>query len=98
MWELLWLSGFILLPLFFFLPETSTPTLLYHKARRLRANDHLEATTADTHATTKRSTRVDIVKLALIKPFEITLKDPAIAFVNIYVRLHPSNSPIIRPF
>lgn len=97
MWELLWLSGFILLPLFFFLPETSTPTLLYHKARRLRANGHLEAGTADTYSTTKRPTRVGIVKLALIKPFEISLKDPAIAFVNIYVRLHPSNSLIVGP-
>lgn len=95
MWELLWLSGFILMPMFFLLPETSTPTLLYHKVRRLRTNGLLEATTADTHSSTKRLTRADVVKLALIKPFEITMKDPAIAFVNIYVRLHLSNSLLL---
>lgn len=89
MWELLWLSAFMFLPLFFFLPETSTPTLLYHKARRLRANGHPDASTTDTLTTTKNSIYTNTVKLALLKPFEITLKGPAIAFVNIYASLHP---------
>jgi hypothetical protein len=88
MWELLWLSGFILLPLFFFLPETSTPTLLYYKARRLRADGYLDATTTDRPTATKHPRRADVVKLALIKPFEISLKDPSIAFLNIYASLH----------
>ncbi|KAM0321358.1 hypothetical protein ACHAQA_010160 [Verticillium albo-atrum] len=84
MWELLWMSGFMFLPLFFFLPETSSPTLLYHKAQRLRAKGHLDGVATDIHAPTERVTRTETVKLALVKPFEITLKDPAIAFVNIY--------------
>jgi len=84
MWELLWLSALMFLPLFFFLPETSTPTLLYYKARRLQVNNPSEATNTDKRSVAGRSSRADIVKLALIKPFEITLKDPAIAFVNIY--------------
>ncbi|KAJ4318828.1 hypothetical protein N0V84_006641 [Fusarium piperis] len=83
MWELLWLSGFMFLPLFFLLPETSTPTLLYYKAKRLRKETN--STRYVSEATKSNSaSRREIAKMALIKPFEITLKDPAIAFVNIY--------------
>ncbi|KAH7377245.1 major facilitator superfamily domain-containing protein, partial [Plectosphaerella cucumerina] len=84
MWELLFISGFMFLPLCFFLPETSTPTLLYQKAQRLRAKGHLDGIAIDVDAPTDRVTRTEAVKLALVKPFEITVKDPAIAFVNLY--------------
>ena len=36
MWELLWVSGFILVLLFFFLPETYGPNILARRARRVR--------------------------------------------------------------
>ncbi|KAL2682976.1 hypothetical protein Neosp_007437 [[Neocosmospora] mangrovei] len=83
MWELLWLSGFMFIPLFFFLPETSTPTLLYYKAKRLRKQTNSTRYVSEAMGLNSAS-RKDIAKMALIKPFEITLKDPAIAFVNIY--------------
>lgn len=35
-WELMWLSGFCLVFLFFFLPETSSTNILYRRTRRLR--------------------------------------------------------------
>lgn len=35
-WELMWLSGFCLLVILFFLPETSSSNILYRRARRLR--------------------------------------------------------------
>lgn len=35
-WELLWLSGFALVVLFFFLPETFAPNILSRRARRIR--------------------------------------------------------------
>lgn len=92
MWELLWISGFMFLPLFFFLPETSSPTLLYYKAQRLRAKGHLDGVATDVHAPTGRFTRTETVNLALVKPFEITLKDPAIAFVNIYASNHATHT------
>lgn len=85
MWELLWLSSFIFIPLFFFLPETSTPTLLHYKAKRLRKQTSSTRYVSEAMGLSSAS-RKDIAKMALIKPFEITLKDPAIAFVNIYVR------------
>jgi DHA1 family multidrug resistance protein-like MFS transporter len=34
--ELMWLSAFCLLVLFFFLPETSSPNILYRRTKRLR--------------------------------------------------------------
>lgn len=83
MWELLWLSGLMFIPLFFLLPETSTPTLLYYKAKRLRKETNSTRYVSEAISSNSVS-RKDVVKMALIKPFEITLKDPAIAFVNIY--------------
>lgn len=35
-WQLLWISGFCLVLLFFFLPETFTPNILSRRARRVR--------------------------------------------------------------
>lgn len=35
-WELMWLSGFCWVFLFFFFPETSSPNILHRRARRLR--------------------------------------------------------------
>ncbi|KAL6365286.1 hypothetical protein LRP88_01272 [Fusarium phalaenopsidis] len=87
MWELLWLSGFMFIPLFFFLPETSTPTLLYYKAKRLQKETNSTRYVSEAMGSNSTS-RKDIAKMALIKPFEITLKDPAIAFVNIYASIH----------
>jgi DHA1 family multidrug resistance protein-like MFS transporter len=43
-WELMWLSGVCWVILFFFLPETSSPNILYRRTKRLRkltGNDKL---------------------------------------------------------
>jgi len=43
-WELMWLSGVCFVVLFFFLPETSSPNILYRRTKRLRkltGNDKL---------------------------------------------------------
>lgn len=86
MWEIVWLSAFVFVLLFAFLPETAAPTLLYFKAKRIgqtTGNPGYKATGSSDMS------RSDIVKMALVKPFEITLKDPAIAFTNCYVRVEP---------
>ncbi|KAK5946537.1 hypothetical protein PMZ80_000680 [Knufia obscura] len=81
LWEILIMSGPLLvcLPL---LPETSAPKILYKRAVRLR------------HATgdPRYKSKAELVKLdttgifidALIKPIEIAIKDPVIAFVCVY--------------
>jgi DHA1 family multidrug resistance protein-like MFS transporter len=48
-WELLWLSGFTLVLLFFFLPETFSSNILSRRARRVRrvTNDQKYASEAE---------------------------------------------------
>ncbi|KAL6923076.1 hypothetical protein FSST1_000350 [Fusarium sambucinum] len=84
MWELLWLSSFVFVLLVIFLPETSTPTLLYRRSKLLREETRSEKYIDERSIALRRVTPADAIKTALIKPFEISLKDPSIAFVNIY--------------
>ncbi|CAF9936254.1 MAG: hypothetical protein HETSPECPRED_010275 [Heterodermia speciosa] len=87
LWEILWLAGPILIVMFLFLPETSTPNLLLRRADRLRklTGDHrLKAQSEIDQEGLKPSA---VIIDALIKPIEITVKDPAIAFVNLYTSL-----------
>jgi DHA1 family multidrug resistance protein-like MFS transporter len=48
-WELLWISGFTLVVLFFFLPETFASNILSRRARRIRhiTNDQRYASEAE---------------------------------------------------
>ncbi|GAQ12202.1 hypothetical protein ALT_9523 [Aspergillus lentulus] len=49
-WELLWISGFALVLLFFFLPETFAPNILSRRERRIRriTGDQRYASEAET--------------------------------------------------
>ena len=87
LWEILWIAGPVFILMFLLVPETSTPNILLRRAKRLRA------ITGDTRL--KSQSEIDQKGLkpsavaidALIKPLEITIKDPAIAFVNMYTAL-----------
>ena len=87
LWEILWLSGPVLILMFLFMPETSTPNLLLRRADRLRkltGDQRLKAQSEiDQEGLKPSAVLID----ALIKPMEITIKDPAIAFVNLYTSL-----------
>ncbi|KAL8792389.1 MAG: hypothetical protein Q9195_005003 [Heterodermia aff. obscurata] len=87
LWEILWLAGPILILMFLFMPETSTPNLLLRRADRLRkltGDQRLKAQSEiDQQGLKPSAVLID----ALIKPIEITVKDPAIAFVNLYTSL-----------
>lgn len=87
LWEILWLSGPILVVMLLFMPETSTPNILLNRANRLRklTGDHrLKAQSEIDQEKLKPSA---VIVDAMIKPIEITVKDPAIAFVNLYTSL-----------
>jgi DHA1 family multidrug resistance protein-like MFS transporter len=87
LWEILWMAGPTLIVMFIFLPETSAQNILLRRAQRLRkvtGNNSLQAQSEIDQRLLKPST---VIINALIKPIEITLKDPAIAFVNIYTAL-----------
>lgn len=86
-WELLWLSGPIWISMFFFLPETSSATILLHRAQRLRK------LTGDTNL--RSASEIEQANLSpgkvavdsLWRPIQINLLDPAVLFTSIYTAI-----------
>jgi len=88
-WEMLWLSGPVLVCLFFFLPETSPATILYYRARRLRkiTGNQQYKSQVEIDQEKRHMTMRGIVYNAVIKPVEINLLDPAVLFSTVYTSL-----------
>lgn len=87
LWEILWAAGPIFIVMFMFLPETSTPNILLRRARRLRKLTDNKRLLAQSEIDQKNLRPSAILMDAIAKPMEITIKDPAIAFVNLYTAL-----------
>jgi DHA1 family multidrug resistance protein-like MFS transporter len=85
--EILWASAPVFVAMFFLLPETSQPYILRHRARRLRKLTG-DARFMSQSEIDEQNARPSAVLLnALIKPLEITIKDPAILFVQVYTAI-----------
>ena len=87
LWEVLWMSGPVFVLMFLVLPETSTANILLRRAQRLRkltGNEQLRAQSEIDQGTMKPK---EVLWNSLIKPFEITIKDPAVLFTNVYTSL-----------
>jgi MFS transporter, DHA1 family, multidrug resistance protein len=83
-YELIWISGFALVFLALFLPETYEPTILLRRAERLRkltGNPHLRSQSEINEASTSASDRL---YEALVRPF-ILAAEPALLFANLYL-------------
>ncbi|KPI35390.1 Caffeine resistance protein 5 [Cyphellophora attinorum] len=86
-WELLIIFGPAYLLMFFLLPETAAPTILYQRAKRLRE------ITGDTRITSESMLKQGHMAVgstlwfALVKPWEINIKDPAVLFTTVYTGL-----------
>lgn len=87
MYEMLILSSFVYVLLFFCLPETNPETILLRRAQRLRkvtGNQDLrsqsEIKQGDLHL-------LEIMARYLTTPFRVTLQDPSVAFINVYTPL-----------
>lgn len=69
------------------LPETSSPNILLRRAERLRrltgSQRFMSQSEIDQHHMKMSHAAMD----ALIKPIEITFKDPAVLFVQIYTAI-----------
>ena len=87
LWEILWIAGPVFILMFLCFPETSTPNILLRRANRLRKLTGDKRLVAQSEIDQKGMKPSTILTSALIKPFEITIKDPAIAFVNLYTAL-----------
>ena len=85
LWEIVWLTGPILIVFLFFYPETSTDNILRRRAQRLRkltGKTNIKSKSEIEQAKLKPS---EIFWDAIIKPTEIMFKDPAVLFTNVYV-------------
>ena len=81
---MLWLSGPVFLAMFFFLPETSADFILLQRAKRLRKLTGRTDLVAQCEIRQQKKSRNEVLYDALIKPWEINAKDPAVLFTTIY--------------
>ncbi|KAM0448995.1 hypothetical protein ACHAPV_007680 [Trichoderma viride] len=83
----IWASAPVFIAMFLLLPETSSANILLRRARRLRKltgnKRFMSQSEIDQHNLRYR----DIFWDALIKPLEITMKDPAVLFVQVYTAI-----------
>ena len=87
-WELLWLCGPIWVLMFLSLPETSSDLILLQRARRLRKLTGRTEIKAECEVRQSQSKSPGhVVFNALIKPWEINIKDRAMLFTTIYTAL-----------
>lgn len=87
LWEMLWLSSPVWLAMFFLMPETNPSNILLRRAQRLRrltGDQNLKAQSEIDQAKMKFK---DIAIEALVRPIQLIVLDPAIAYVDIYISL-----------
>ena len=86
-WELLWLSGFALIVVIFFLPETSSANILYRRSRRLRKLTGRNDLKSESELMSEQMSPKDIALMCLVRPFSLTFKEPILFCLNLYIAL-----------
>ncbi|CAA9958331.1 hypothetical protein P3342_003190 [Pyrenophora teres f. teres] len=86
-WELMWLSGFCWVFLFFFLPETSSPNILYRRTKRLRKLTGDDRFTCEPEMIAAEMTPKDVVLMSLVKPITLNFTEPMVFLLNLYIAL-----------
>uniref|UniRef100_A0A0D2YAW8 Caffeine resistance protein 5 n=1 Tax=Fusarium oxysporum (strain Fo5176) TaxID=660025 RepID=A0A0D2YAW8_FUSOF len=84
LYESIWVSAPVLIALFVCMPETSASNILLRRAQRLRRSAGSQRLQSQSEIDQAHLTVSGIAVDALIKPLEITIKDPAVLFVQIY--------------
>lgn len=87
LWEILWLAGPVFILWFFCLPETSASNILLRRSMRLRKISKNQNINSQSQIDRRGLTASAIAFDALIKPFEIMFKDPAVMFTSVYTAL-----------
>ncbi|KAJ9652827.1 hypothetical protein H2198_007957 [Neophaeococcomyces mojaviensis] len=87
LWELVWMTAPILVLFFVAVPETSAPNILRRRAQRLRKLTGRADLRSQSEIDQANLSVSSVVWDALIKPVEIMVKDPAVAFTNLYTAL-----------
>ncbi len=83
----IWASAPVFVTMFISLPETSSPNILLRRAKRLRKLTGNERFMSQSEIDQRHMKVSSIALDALIKPLEITIKDPAVLFVQIYTAI-----------
>lgn len=86
-WELLWLSSLGFIIIFIALPETSTPNILYYKAKRLRKITGNQELQSESEIQQKNMTASQVVKTSLLFPFVLCFTEPIVFLLNLYIAL-----------
>nr|POE58710.1 caffeine resistance protein 5 [Quercus suber] len=86
-WELMFLSAFCLISIFFLLPETSANNILYRRARRLRKITGDDKIKAESEIIGESMTAKDIVLMSLVRPFTLNFTEPMVFLLNLYIAL-----------
>ncbi|KAI4245433.1 MAG: hypothetical protein L6R40_002493 [Gallowayella cf. fulva] len=86
-WELMWLSGFCLVVLFFFLPETSSANILYRRSRRLRKLTGIENLKSEAEIQGEQMTAKDVALIAIVRPITLNFQEPMVFLLNLYIAL-----------
>ena len=86
-WELMWLSGFTLVLLIFFLPETSSANILYRRSRRLRKLTGNEKLICEAELAGQDQSFKDIAIMTLLRPFQLTFGEPIVFALDLYIAL-----------
>ena len=85
LWEIVWITAPILIVFLFAYPETSADNILRRRAQRLRKLTGRSNIKSKSEIEQERLKASEVFLDAIIKPIEIMVKDPAVAFTNIYV-------------
>lgn len=86
-WFLLIISSFSTVFLFFLLPESYDKAILYRKASRLRAITGNQNIVSEAELEQRRMTKKEMAIDILWRPIEITLMEPVVFLINIYITL-----------
>ncbi|KAF4966186.1 hypothetical protein FSARC_6070 [Fusarium sarcochroum] len=87
LYESIWASAPIFILMFLLLPETSGANILLRRAERIRKLTGNQRFMSQSEID-QRHMKVSAIAIdALIKPMEITIKDPAVLFVQIYTAI-----------
>jgi DHA1 family multidrug resistance protein-like MFS transporter len=86
-WELMWLSGFTLIVLIFFLPETSSANILYRRARRLRVVTGNDSLKSEPELAGENMGPKDLAMMTLVRPFQLCFTEPIVFALNLYISL-----------
>lgn len=97
LWEIVWLTAPILVVFIFAYPETSADNILRRRAQRLRKLTGVNNIKSKSEIEQQNLKASEIFWDAIIKPVEISIKDPAIMFTNLYVSLpYPTSIYVFR--